>query len=86
MRALDGFDRFFTELYDACEAMDIPAQTAISEAGIGQFEIDLAHQPDAMKAADDAVYQAKNLGRNQVRGARESSSCADEPHKRRLSA
>ncbi|SDY82846.1 glutamate--putrescine ligase [Jannaschia faecimaris] len=56
MRALDSFDRFFTELYDACETMDIPAQTAISEAGIGQFEIDLAHQPDAMKAADDAWF------------------------------
>lgn len=56
MRALDGFDKFFTQLYDACEAMDIPAQTAISEAGIGQFEIDIAHQNDAMKAADDAWF------------------------------
>ena len=54
MRALDAFDEFFTELYDACEAMDVPANTAISEAGIGQFEIDLSHQPDALKAADDA--------------------------------
>lgn len=54
MRALDAFDAFFTQIYDACEAMDIPANSAISEAGIGQFEIDLAHQPDALKAADDA--------------------------------
>jgi len=53
LRALDAFDIFFTELYDACEAMDIPADTAISEAGIGQFEINLVHQPDALKAADD---------------------------------
>jgi len=35
------------------EAMDIPAETAISEAGLGQFEINLSHGP-AMKAADDA--------------------------------
>ena len=54
LRALDAFDRFFTELYDACEAMDIPADTAISEAGIGQFEINLLHGDDALKAADDA--------------------------------
>ncbi|WP_375551728.1 glutamine synthetase family protein [Rhodophyticola porphyridii] len=54
MRQLDAFDIFFTDLYDACEAMDIPADTAISEAGPGQFEINLMHQPDAMKAADDA--------------------------------
>lgn len=54
LRALDAFDRFFTDLYDACEAMDIPADTAISEAGLGQFEINLMHQDDALKAADDA--------------------------------
>lgn len=54
LRALDAFDSFFTDLYDACEAMDIPADTAISEAGPGQFEINLLHGPDALKAADDA--------------------------------
>lgn len=54
LRALDQFDAFFSELYDACEVMDIPADTAISEAGLGQFEINLMHQADALKAADDA--------------------------------
>ncbi|MGY6412175.1 MAG: glutamine synthetase family protein [Alkalilacustris sp.] len=54
LRALDAFDRFFTDLYDGCEAMDIPADTAISEAGLGQFEINLLHTDDALKAADDA--------------------------------
>jgi glutamine synthetase len=34
--------------------MDIPADTAISEAGLGQFEINLMHSDDALKAADDA--------------------------------
>ncbi|OAN68901.1 glutamine synthetase [Jannaschia sp. EhC01] len=54
LRQLDAFDTFLTALYDACEAMDIPADTMISEAGPGQFEINMDHQPDAMKAADDA--------------------------------
>jgi glutamine synthetase len=54
IRALDAFDSFFTNLYDACEAMDIPADTAISETGLGQFEINLMHQEDALRAADDA--------------------------------
>ncbi|SER06468.1 glutamate--putrescine ligase [Thalassovita taeanensis] len=54
IRALDAFDSFFTDLYDACEEMDIPADTAISEAGLGQFEINLMHCDDAMRAADDA--------------------------------
>ena len=53
LRALDAFDRFFTDLYDGCEAMDIDADTAISEAGRGQFEINLLHTDDALKAADD---------------------------------
>ena len=34
--------------------MDIPADTAISEAGLGQFEINLMHCDDALRAADDA--------------------------------
>ena len=65
LRALDAFDGFFTELYDACEAMGIPAETAISESGAGQYEINLSHGP-AMKAADDAwlfKYLVKGLAR-----------------------
>lgn len=54
IRALDAFDVFFTDLYEACEVMDIPADTLISEAGMGQFEVNLFHQNDALKAADDA--------------------------------
>jgi glutamine synthetase len=54
LRALDQFDTFFTDLYDACDEMDIPADTAISEAGLGQFEINLMHQDNALRAADDA--------------------------------
>jgi glutamine synthetase len=56
LRQLDAWDAFFTRLYGACEAMDIPADTTISEAGPGQFEINLMHQPDALKAADDAWF------------------------------
>ena len=50
---LDAFDVFFTELYDGCLAMDLPVQSMINEAGIGQFEVTLSHQT-AMSAADDA--------------------------------
>lgn len=53
VRALDAFDSFFAELYEACDAMGIPAETAISESGLGQYEINLVHGP-ALQAADDA--------------------------------
>ena len=51
--ALDRFSGFFDDLYDGADAMGIPAQAAISEAGTAQFEVDLAHA-SALRAADDA--------------------------------
>lgn len=62
---LDAFDAFFTALYEGCIAMGIPAQTAISEGGIGQFEVTLNHQ-DALRAADDA-WLFKALARGVAR-------------------
>lgn len=53
LRQLDAFDGFLSAVYDACEDMEIPAQSTISEAGLGQFEIDLDHR-EALRAADDA--------------------------------
>jgi len=68
---LDGFEAFFDDLYDGCEAMDIPAQTALAESGLGQFEVNLNHQ-NAMKAADDAM-----LFKTLVKGlARKHGLCA----------
>ena len=65
MSEMDAFDAFFTELYDGCAEMGIPAQTAISESGIGQFEINLNHQ-DAMRCADD-TWLFKALARGLAR-------------------
>ena len=62
---IDAFDAYFTDLYDGCTAMDIPAQTAISESGIGQFEINLNHQ-DALRCADD-TWLFKSLIRGLAR-------------------
>ncbi len=62
MAEMDAFDAFFNDLYDGCAAMGIPAQTAISESGIGQFEINLNHQ-DAMRCADDTwLFKALTRG------------------------
>ncbi|MTI03786.1 glutamine synthetase family protein [Roseibium sp. RKSG952] len=62
MAELDAFDAFFNDLYDGCADMGIPAQTAISESGIGQFEINLNHQ-DAMRCADDTwLFKALTRG------------------------
>ncbi|NOD91981.1 glutamine synthetase [Ruegeria sp. HKCCD4884] len=62
---MDAFEEFFTDLYDGCADMGIPAQTAISESGIGQFEINLNHQ-GAMRCADD-TWLFKTLTRGLAR-------------------
>jgi len=49
---MDAFDAFLSALYTAGAEMGIPVESAISEAGIGQFELTLHHQ-SAMRAADD---------------------------------
>lgn len=50
---LEAFAPFFDDLYDGARAMGIPAETAICEAGVGQFEVTMKHGP-AMQAADNA--------------------------------
>ncbi|MCK0119285.1 MAG: glutamine synthetase family protein [Yoonia sp.] len=79
LRALDAFDDFFNDLYDACEAMDIPAEAAISEAGTGQFEVNLEHVPDALKAADDA-WLFKMLVRGLARNHGMAASFMAKPY------
>lgn len=80
IRALDQFDQFFTDLYDACEEMDIPADTAISEAGLGQFEINMMHCDDALRAADDA-WLFKMLVRGLARRHGFAASFMAKPYK-----
>lgn len=53
---IDQFDAFLNDVYAACAAQNIPADAAIAENGAGQFEINLLHVADPLKAADDAVY------------------------------
>jgi len=76
--ALDTFDAFFTDLYAAAETMGIPAQAAISESGLGQFEINLAHG-DALRAADDA-WLFKALIKGMARKHRMAASFMAKPY------
>ncbi|MEM6610591.1 MAG: glutamine synthetase family protein [Pseudomonadota bacterium] len=52
LRSLEVYDKFLSELYEACGSMGIPAETATSESGSSQFEVTLTHG-DAMTAADN---------------------------------
>lgn len=53
---LDDFDAFLSDVFIACAAQGVPADAAISENGSGQFEVNLTHVADPLKAADDALF------------------------------
>lgn len=55
MAELDAYADFFSDLYAACDAQNLPLDTAVIEAGPSQFEVNLKHQSDILKAADQAV-------------------------------
>ena len=52
---LDMFGDLFHEINENCKKQDIPATTASSEFAAGQYEINLRHTGDLLKAADDAA-------------------------------
>ncbi|MFO1036805.1 MAG: glutamine synthetase family protein [Geminicoccaceae bacterium] len=52
---LEGFEAVFAAINLAARAQGIPTDTLITEHGAGQFEINLLHQADALRAADHAV-------------------------------
>ncbi len=56
MQDLDHFDAFFADVYAACAEYGIPADATISESGAGQFEINLLHIADPLRAADNAQF------------------------------
>lgn len=54
IREMDGFNAFFDDIEQGAAAMGIADLTITAEAGVGQFEVTLAHGP-ALQAADDVV-------------------------------
>jgi glutamine synthetase len=56
MQDLNDYRAFTGAVADACRAQGVPADTAVAEYAPGQFEINLKHRDDALKACDDAIY------------------------------
>lgn len=55
MRALDRVEAVLETIRQYASEMGIPAETALAEFGPGQFEINLKHQSNPVRAADHAV-------------------------------
>lgn len=58
---MQDFSAVLDEIPHACALQGIPADTAISENGPGQYEINLFHVPDALAAADHAVLMKRAI-------------------------
>lgn len=54
-RVMDRMEPVLTRIHDWAEALGVPAETTMAEFGPGQFEINLAHRSDPLRAADEAV-------------------------------
>jgi glutamine synthetase len=53
---LQDFEDVFYEIDSTCREQGVPADTTLRENGPGQYEINLNHVPDALRAADYAVF------------------------------
>ena len=54
-----GGTPFFADMARTFEAQGIPADTSISEYGVGQYEINLRHLPNGLSAADHCVLMKR---------------------------
>ncbi|MBB3770110.1 glutamine synthetase [Angulomicrobium tetraedrale] len=55
MSDLDAYAPLLHDVREAARIQGLPADTVISEAAPGQYEVNLYHRRDAMAAADDAI-------------------------------
>lgn len=55
MRVTDRISDVLQLIHEYAAAMGVPAETSLAEFGPGQFEINLKHQSDPVRAADHAV-------------------------------
>lgn len=55
MTDLNEYSRLLADIDSACRAQNVPATSALAEYGPGQYEVNLAHSPDALRACDEAL-------------------------------
>ena len=73
LQELQAIDPFLLELAETCGAQGIPAGTALSEFAEGQFEVNLHHIDDPVKACDQAVLLKRAV--KAVAARHELSAC-----------
>ena len=60
---LDDYTAFMDEVTRIADIQGVPADTAVSEYAPGQYEVNLGHQADALRAADHALLLKRIIKR-----------------------
>ena len=55
LELMQEYGDVFHEMRKACEALGVPVDTLVKEAAPSQYEINLHHSSDPLRAADDAI-------------------------------
>ena len=55
MADLNEYSELLAEIDRVCRAQDVPATSSLAEYGPGQYEVNLAHAPDALRVCDEAL-------------------------------
>ena len=55
MTDLNEYSPLLSEIDRVCRAQNVPATSALAEYGPGQYEVNLAHAPDALRVCDEAL-------------------------------
>lgn len=55
MADLNEYSELLAEIDRVCRLQDVPATSSLAEYGPGQYEVNLAHAPDALRVCDEAL-------------------------------
>jgi glutamine synthetase len=55
MTDLNEYSPLLSEIDRVCQLQNVPATSALAEYGPGQYEVNLAHAPDALRVCDEAL-------------------------------
>ncbi|HLY58414.1 MAG TPA: glutamine synthetase family protein [Stellaceae bacterium] len=72
VQQVEDYHPFLSEVLKACKAQGVAASTVVAEYGLGQFEVNLDHGGDVLRAADEAALLrriVKGVARAQGRDA-----------------
>jgi len=55
MTDLNEYSELLAAIDDVCRLQNVPATSSLAEYGPGQYEVNLAHAPDALRVCDEAL-------------------------------